>query len=76
MLARMLAIFYSIMHERPSSSAAIFTQVSSLLTLGLLCPVSAPGTLDDPKYRCNVSRETVQALARNVGFELHRFLAE
>jgi hypothetical protein len=51
-------------------------QVSSLVSLGLLSCVSAPGMLDEPRYRCNMSAEAVEGIAQHLGFPLHKYLAE
>ena len=55
---RMLAIFYVIVDMQSSINADVLSQVSSLVSLGLLAQVgnlaSMDSGLDAPKFKCNV----------------------
>ncbi|KAJ1952983.1 hypothetical protein EC988_003258, partial [Linderina pennispora] len=73
-IERMLAIFYSIIAEPVDSSVDVQTQIASLITLRLLTKVSAGDRLDSINCKCNVSLETIRAVARSVRFEIDRFL--
>ena len=76
-LDRMLAIFYVIVDMDQDAlgcvgSADILSQISSLVTLNLL--TQAESGLDTPKYKCNVSLDFVRLVAKNVRFEIHKYL--
>jgi len=71
-LNRMLAIFYVIVDEKISSTAEIQSQVASLVTLQMLTQTGED--LDQPKYKCNVSLDFIRQVAKNVRFELHKYL--
>ena len=59
-----------------AASANVLSQVSSLVSLQFLAPSSASAEdgLDQPKYKCTVSLAFVDQLARQVDFEVHRYL--
>ena len=71
-LNRMLAIFYVIVDEKISSTAEIQSQVASLVTLQMLTQTGED--LDQPKYKCNVSLDFIRQVAKNVRFELHKYM--
>ncbi|XP_028664585.1 origin recognition complex subunit 5 [Erpetoichthys calabaricus] len=73
-LDRLLAIFYSIVDSRVASTANIFSQISSLVTLQLLTLVGHSDQLDSPKYKCTVSMDFICAIARTVNFDIVRYL--
>ena len=71
-LNRMLAIFYVIVDEKVTSTAEIQSQVASLVTLQML--TQSGEDLDQPKYKCNVSLDFIRQVAKNVRFELCKYL--
>ena len=71
-LNRMLAIFHVIVDQKVSASFEIQSQVASLVTLQMLS--QSGEDLDLPKYKCNVGLDFIRQVAKNVGFELHRYL--
>ena len=79
-LDRMLAIYYVIVDMEQDAvgggmeggSAEILSQISSLVTLNLL--TQADTSLDAPKYKCNVSLDFIRLVAKNVRFEIHKYL--
>ena len=71
-LNRMLAIFHVIVDQKVTSTAEIQSQVASLVTLQLL--TQSGEDLDLPKYKCNVSLDFIRQVAKNVRFELHKYL--
>ena len=71
-LNRMLAIFHVIVDQKVTSSAEIQSQVASLVTLQMLA--QSGEDLDQPKYKCNVSLDFIRQIAKNVRFELHKYL--
>lgn len=71
-LNRMLAIFHVIVDQKVTSTAEIQSQVASLVTLQML--TQSGEDLDHPKYKCNVSLDFIRQVAKNVRFELHRYL--
>ncbi|KAJ8381753.1 hypothetical protein SKAU_G00025310 [Synaphobranchus kaupii] len=73
-LDRLLAIFYSVVDSRVAPTASVFSQISSLVTLQLLSQTSHDDQLDAPKYKCAVSLDFIQAIARTVGFDILRYL--
>jgi len=68
----MLAIFHVIVDQKVSASFEIQSQVASLVTLQMLS--QSGEDLDLPKYKCNVGLDFIRQVAKNVGFELHRYL--
>ncbi|XP_033103413.1 origin recognition complex subunit 5-like isoform X3 [Anneissia japonica] len=73
-LDRLMAIFYSIVDAKVSTTANIFSQISSLVTLSLLCHVGHDDQLDSPRYKCTVSLDFIQSVARTVSFDIIRYL--
>ena len=71
-MRRMLAIFYVIVDEKVSSTAEIQSQVASLVTLQML--TQSGEDLDQPKYKCNVDLDFIRQVAKNVRFELHKYM--
>ena len=79
-LDRMLNIFYVIVDIKDEElkcndgpSTDILSQVSSLVSLNLLCHIESAG-LDTPKYKCNVSLDFIKLVSKNVRFEIHKYL--
>ena len=68
----MLAIFHVIVDQKVSSSFEIQSQVASLVTLQMLS--QSGEDLDLPKYKCNVGLDFIRQVAKNVSFELHKYL--
>ncbi|ESO06990.1 hypothetical protein HELRODRAFT_76855 [Helobdella robusta] len=73
-LDRMMAIFYSIVEEKVVPTANTFSQISSLVSLGLLSQSSMVDQLDGQKYKCLVTLEQIKSVAKSVGFEIMRYL--
>jgi len=75
-LSRLFAIFLSLMDTQTLLTADHYTQVASLVSLGMFSVASAAGTLDQTKFRCLAGFEFISQLARDVRLELHKYLAE
>lgn len=73
-LDRMMAIFYSIVEGKVATTANIFMQVSSLVSLHLLGHASGEDQIDTPKYKCLVSLDFIRSIARTVNFDVMRYL--
>ncbi|XP_078409344.1 origin recognition complex subunit 5 isoform X1 [Cetorhinus maximus] len=73
-LDRLLAIFYSIVDNRVTPTANIFSQITSLVALQLLTHVGHDDQLDGPKYKCTASLDFIRAIARTVNFDMVRYL--
>lgn len=74
-LDRMLAIFYSIIDdENVSPTANILSQISTLVSLQFLNQLSSEDSLDQPRYKCIASLKFVEQMAREVNFEIKRYL--
>ncbi|KAK4295591.1 hypothetical protein Pmani_031859 [Petrolisthes manimaculis] len=73
-LDRLLAIFYSIVDDRVTPTANIFSQISTLVTLRLLTQIGGDDQLDSPKYKCVVSLDFIRTIARMVSFDIIRYL--
>ncbi|KAG1141164.1 hypothetical protein G6F37_008531 [Rhizopus arrhizus] len=71
---RMLAIFYSILDEPLEDTIDIQLQITSLTTLRLLVRTTAMDKLDGVKYKCNVNFEFIRSIAKNVRFEVDKYL--
>jgi len=75
---RMLAIFYVIAEMQTNINADVLSQVSTLVSLGLLAQVGNPASMDSgldaPKFKCNVSLDFIRLLSKNVRFEIHNYL--
>ncbi|KAM0754796.1 hypothetical protein T439DRAFT_321842 [Meredithblackwellia eburnea MCA 4105] len=72
-LERLLAIFEALIdenHEYAGQSVDILMQVTTLVDLRLLQRISAQDKLmDGVKLKCRLPRDTVDALARSIGFK-------
>lgn len=75
-LDRLMAIFYSVIEDKVSPTANLFTQISTLVTLRLVSQVGGEDQLDLPKYKCTVSLDFIRGIARTVGFDVVRYLYE
>ncbi|ELT87755.1 hypothetical protein CAPTEDRAFT_162477 [Capitella teleta] len=73
-LDRLMAIFYSIVEEKVAPSAYIFSQMTSLVNLGLMTRISVSDSLESPKFKCLVSLDMIRAVAKNVSFDVVRYL--
>jgi len=72
-LNRMLAIFHVIVgDQKVNSTAEIQSQVASLVKLQML--TQSGEDLDLPKYKCNVTLDFIRQVAKNVRFELHKYM--
>lgn len=73
-LDRLLAIFYAVIEESGLNlTANLLSQVSSLVELKLLTPLS-DGNLDKPNYKCSVDKETIYAISKTVDFNIKKYL--
>lgn len=75
-LDRMMAIFYSIVEDDVRPSANISSQISTLVSLQFLTQVGGNDMLDCPKYKCIIGLDFVAQLAKQVQFEIHRYLVD
>ncbi|KAG0050192.1 Origin recognition complex subunit 5 [Gryganskiella cystojenkinii] len=73
-IERMLAIFYSILNEEAEETVHVHTQIASLVSLRLLQRVTPMDKLDSIKCKCNVSYETIKALAKSTKFDIDKYL--
>ncbi|KAF9438347.1 Origin recognition complex subunit 5 [Entomortierella beljakovae] len=73
-IERMLAIFYSILDEEIEENVNVHTQIASLVSLRLLQRVTPMDKLDSIKCKCNVSYDTIKALAKSTKFEIDKYL--
>ncbi|KAG0211106.1 Origin recognition complex subunit 5 [Mortierella sp. GBA30] len=73
-IERMLAIFYSILDEEVEENVNVHTQIASLVSLRLLQRVTPMDKLDSIKCKCNVSYDTIKAIARSTKFEIDKYL--
>ncbi|KAI8822257.1 origin recognition complex subunit 5-like protein [Fimicolochytrium jonesii] len=73
-LERLLAIFYSIIPDDMDATVDVYMQLTTLVNLRLLIRISPPDKLDGVKCKCNMSYETVAAVARSVGFAVGMYL--
>ncbi|XP_032675100.1 origin recognition complex subunit 5 [Odontomachus brunneus] len=75
-ITRMLAIFCAILDEKVDINANLLAQISTMCQLGLLI-VSGDNIfyLDEPKYKCCVSRDFVTVVAKTVGFDIKHYLS-
>lgn len=76
-LDRLLAILHAILPDPLSQTADIQTQISTLTSLRLLQRTGASGDILDPgcKWRVDFGWDYVQAVGRNVGFEVEEWVA-
>ncbi|KAF2097151.1 hypothetical protein NA57DRAFT_57751 [Rhizodiscina lignyota] len=77
-LDRLLAILHAILPDPPPQVADIQTQIATLTSLRLLQRTGASGDVLDPgcKWRVNFGWDYVQAVGRNVGFEIAEWVSE
>lgn len=73
-LDRLMAIFYTIAGIQVQPSMNIFSQLTSLVTLGLLSQVGSSDPLESPKYKCLVSLDFVKSISRSVNFDVMHYL--
>lgn len=73
-LDRLLAIFYSIIDDKVTPTANIFSQISTLVTLRLVTQIGGNDQLDSPKYKCAVTLDFIRNVARMVSFDVVRYL--
>ncbi|KAI8357215.1 origin recognition complex subunit 5 C-terminus-domain-containing protein [Mortierella sp. GBAus27b] len=73
-IERMLAIFYSILDDEVEENVNVHTQVASLVSLRLLQRVTPMDKLDSIKCKCNVSYDTIKALAKSTKFDIDKYL--
>ncbi|KAF9408711.1 Origin recognition complex subunit 5, partial [Podila epigama] len=73
-LERMLAIFYSILEEEVEENVNVHTQIASLVSLRLLQRITPMDKLDSIKCKCNVSYDTIKALAKSTKFDIDKYL--
>ncbi|KAK6993786.1 origin recognition complex subunit 5 [Biomphalaria glabrata] len=71
---RLMAIFYSIVEGNVMPSAQIFIQISSLVSLHLLCQVGGEDKIAAPKYKCMVTLDFIRSVARTVQFDIMKYL--
>ena len=74
LLDRLMAIFYSIVEDRVAPSASILSQISSLVSLNLLARINADDQIGSPKYKCLVSFEFIQGVAKQLEFDIVQYL--
>ena len=77
----MYAIFSSLVSEMLGSRDAnragtidLNAQITSLVHLNLLVRTSSIGVLDQIRLRCNVDKDVVEIVCRQIGLDLHKFL--
>jgi origin recognition complex subunit 5 len=75
-LERLLAILFSLMEAQIPASAEVYSQISSLVTLGLLSLSSGADNLDAPRYKSLMTFNEVAKLASTLDIELGRYLHE
>ncbi|KAG0259398.1 Origin recognition complex subunit 5 [Mortierella polycephala] len=73
-IERMLAIFYSILDEDVEENIHVHTQIASLVSLRLLQRITPMDKLDSIKCKCNVSYDTIKALAKSTKFDIDKYL--
>lgn len=71
---RLLAIFYAILDEKVGLNSNLLVQVSSLVHLQLLSAVGNNTSLENQKYKCNVSYEFINTISKMVGFNIRKYL--
>ncbi|CAG8495779.1 28_t:CDS:2 [Acaulospora morrowiae] len=75
-MERVLAIFQSIYADRIISTFDIQMQMESFVTHRLLAHAAPLDRLESVTYRCNVSFNCVNQIARNIGFDISKYLDE
>nr|BAN21348.1 origin recognition complex subunit [Riptortus pedestris] len=74
-LDRLLAIFYAIMEEKASLTVNLVTQISTLVELRLLARIGETN-IDRPKFKCLVGLESIESVARTLGFNIKKYLLD
>lgn len=74
-LERLLAIFYSIIEEKPHISVNLLTQITSLVELQLLLKVGND-PLETPKYKCAVGFDFIIIIAKTLSFNVTKYLVD
>ncbi|XP_034251323.1 origin recognition complex subunit 5 [Thrips palmi] len=74
-LERLLAIFYSIIEEKPHISVNLLTQITSLVELQLLLKVGND-PLETPKYKCAVGFDFIVIIAKTLSFNVTKYLVD
>ncbi|KAK3919821.1 Origin recognition complex subunit 5 [Frankliniella fusca] len=74
-LERLLAIFYSIIEEKPHISVNLLTQITSLVELQLLQKVGND-PLEAPKYKCAVGFDFIIIIAKTLSFNVTKYLVD
>lgn len=72
-ISRMLAIFCAILDEKVDINANLLAQIPSMCQLGLMTVVGN-ANLDEPKFKCCVSRDFITVIAKTVAFSLQNYL--
>eukprot|EP00038_Savillea_parva_P012042 m.201820 g.201820 ORF g.201820 m.201820 type:complete len:442 (-) comp21553_c0_seq1:17-1342(-) len=75
-LERLLAILFSLMEARIPASAEVYSQLSSLVTLGLLSLSSGGDNLDAPRYKSMMTYTEVSKIAATLEIDLRGYLYE
>lgn len=75
-LDRLLAIFYAILDDKVGFNNNLLVQVSSLVELQLLASLSENLSLDGQKYKCVVSFDFIQIIAKMVEFNIRKYLSD
>jgi origin recognition complex subunit 5 len=73
-LERMLAIFYSIVHDNVRTFADIHSQIANCISLKLILKISNKNNLDVVSMKSNVSFGLVKELGRSVDFDITQYL--
>lgn len=74
-LERLLAIFYSIIEEKPHISVNLLTQITSLVELQLLLRFGND-PLEAPKYKCAVGLDFIIIIAKTLSFNVTKYLVD
>ncbi|KAE8744212.1 hypothetical protein FOCC_FOCC009132 [Frankliniella occidentalis] len=74
-LERLLAIFYSIIEEKPHISVNLLTQITSLVELQLLQKAGSD-PLEAPKYKCAVGFDFIIIIAKTLSFNVTKYLVD
>ncbi|KAF5292276.1 hypothetical protein FQR65_LT11239 [Abscondita terminalis] len=73
---RLVAIFYAILEEKVDFNSNLLVQISTLVELQLLSVMSDNCDLSSRKYKCCVTFEFIEVVAKNVGFEIMKYLVD
>ncbi|KXS12169.1 hypothetical protein M427DRAFT_157455 [Gonapodya prolifera JEL478] len=77
-LERMKAIFFIVLDTSIEDSVAVDTQIATLFSLRLLLRLTSAGSdrLDSMRCRCAISYDYAQRLAREVNFDMGKYLID